>query len=92
MQEAYEQGVDGYECFYGFATFQQMSEVKQFAEECDREMILTGGSDSHKYHTDPLKTIPWTVGFAPTTQMDITTYNLQNVYELNTMDQAISQG
>ncbi len=92
MQEAYEQGVDGFECFYGFATLQQMSEIKNFAESCDREMILTGGSDSHKYHTDPLKTIPWTVGFAPTTQMDITTYNLQNVCELNDTYQAISQG
>ena len=84
MQTAVENGVDGIECMYGFATFEQMLHIKHFAEAQDRPLVLTGGTDKHKDFTNVERTIPWTLGQTVKTGLEITTENLSNIETLAT--------
>ena len=79
MQIAIDSGVDFLECVYGFANIEQMNHINNVAQNQDREILLTGGTDKHKNFTDVAETEPWTLGTTVRTGLEITTQNIQNI-------------
>ena len=91
MQTAVDNGVDGIECMYGFATYKEMVHIKHFAEAQDRPLVLTGGTDKHKDFTNVENTIPWTLGQTVRTKLEITTENLANIEELAALQDSLAE-